>query len=201
MIRIKKDLAMTIDLNKDINVIQNSEGVEKHLKPYKELLGDDYEGYRGHIYRILTYTLHFLGGESQYRKAIEAAFVYHDIGLWTDGKLNYLAPSAKRAREALKSEFNAEEMEIIDGIIMWHHKITPYKKGQNADVIDAARKADWIDASMGMVKKGMPKGHINKVQSLIANNGFHQTLKEFGPRLRGWNIFLMIWEMQGIMKL
>ncbi len=24
-------------------------------------MGADYEGYRGHIYRVLTYTLHYLG--------------------------------------------------------------------------------------------------------------------------------------------
>eukprot|EP00954_Amorphochlora_amoebiformis_P010267 802499-Amorphochlora_amoeboformis.AAC.1 len=50
---------------------------------YPDIIGDDYAGYRGHIYRTLSFSLHFLANET-HRGAIEAALVYHDIGLWTD---------------------------------------------------------------------------------------------------------------------
>lgn len=41
----------------------------------------------------------------------------------------------------------------------------------------------------GHISKGMPRHHIAKVQDTIPNAGFHQTLLEIGPRLRGYNIY------------
>eukprot|EP00466_Bigelowiella_natans_P017863 jgi/Bigna1/135620/aug1.30_g10328 len=186
-------------------VITSSPGVEKYLSLYKDLLENDYEGYRGHVYRVLTYTNHLLGGDKTHRDAIEAALVFHDIGLWTDGALGYLEPSIERAKEVLTTEFSGEEMEMIEGIILYHHKITPYVGEGNTDhtkVIDAVRKADWIDASMGMVPKGIARPNIVKTEASIPNAGFHNILRDFLLfRIRGWNVPLAFWELSSIMKL
>ena len=37
--------------------------------------------------------MHFLGNAKEHERLVEAAFVYHDIGLWTDHELAYLEPS------------------------------------------------------------------------------------------------------------
>jgi hypothetical protein len=37
--------------------------------------------------------MHFLENAEEYERIVEAAFVYHDIGLWTDRELAYLEPS------------------------------------------------------------------------------------------------------------
>jgi len=49
------------------------------------LIGSDYAGYRGHVYRVLSYSLHYLGSniDPTSRNLLELALVYHDIGLWT----------------------------------------------------------------------------------------------------------------------
>lgn len=67
--------------------------VEELLGRYEKLIGKDFPGYRNHIYRTITYAMHFLENAEEYERIVEAAFVYHDIGLWTDRKLAYLEPS------------------------------------------------------------------------------------------------------------
>lgn len=66
--------------------------VEMLFARYKDQIGDDYPGYRNHVYRTITYAMHFLGNDAEYEQLVETAFVYHDIGLWTDHELAYLEP-------------------------------------------------------------------------------------------------------------
>ena len=159
-------------------------------------------GYRNHIYRVFTFANHFLEGKlnSKFKKVVEIGLVYHDIALWTDKKLAYLEPSAERAQQVCKNRMNDDELSLLYDIIYWHHKITPFE-GKHEDIVNAVRKADWIDATLGVVSYGMPFNHINKVKSQLPNNGFHATLAGFGPRLRGWNIYRIVTELGSIFKL
>ncbi|ELP29906.1 hypothetical protein RBSWK_06168 [Rhodopirellula baltica SWK14] len=72
---------------------------------------------------------------------------------------------------------------MLRGAIHWHHKVFRYK-GPNQDIIEACRKADWIDATKGWIRKGMNKSAIAKVESAFPNCGFHKTLlrlaKDYG---------------------
>ena len=92
--------------------------------------------------------MHFLDNDPSVERVVETAFVYHDIGLWTDKELAYLEPS-----EAVALADNARhgwgfDPDLLYGIIHWHHKVFPYQ-GPHARVIEACRRADWIDASLG----------------------------------------------------
>jgi hypothetical protein len=186
----------------DIKIISHDSTVEKHLTRYQELLGDDYAGYRGHIYRVLTYSLHFLHGSEEKRSVIAAALVFHDLGLWTDHTLAYLEPSVKRAEEYFDSRsWSLEDRQLLKDIIYWHHKLTPYQgPAEAAEVINAVIKADLIDASFGLITKGMPRAHIEKVSQAIPENNFHKTLLEFGPRLHGWNVIRIVTDLSSILK-
>ncbi|WP_264876593.1 phosphohydrolase [Vibrio agarivorans] len=167
----------------DIEIKLERPRVEMLFARYRDQIGEDYAGYRNHVYRTITYAMHFLDNAEEYEQIVETAFVYHDIGLWTDHELAYLEPS-----EAVALADNEEfgwglDPDLLRGAIHWHHKITPYT-GPNAKLIEACRKADWIDASKGMVKKGMSKEAIAKVEAAFPNNGFHDTLlrlaKDYG---------------------
>ncbi len=70
-----------------IQVVDQSGTMEKHLRKLKQAAGDDYEGYRGHCYRVLSYTLHLLDGDETHREELEAALAFHDAGLWTEHNL------------------------------------------------------------------------------------------------------------------
>jgi hypothetical protein len=187
------------ELKYDINVISNYVVVEEAFEPLKAIIGDDFSGYKGHIYRVLTYTQHFLKGDETYLPLVAEALVYHDVGLWTDKTLAYLEPSEERATIALKGKYSQEEMQLIHDIIHWHHKITPFT-GAHAAVVDAVRRADWIDASQGFIHQGMPKEHISKVFAAIPEAGFYKTLQDFGPRLHGSDVWRIVKDMVTILK-
>ncbi|MEL6184641.1 MAG: phosphohydrolase, partial [Myxococcota bacterium] len=82
----------------DIEVITHSERVEALFAPFRDTLGSDYLGYRNHVYRCISYAMYF-HPEQASRSIVETAFVYHDIGLWTDRACAYLEPSEARALE------------------------------------------------------------------------------------------------------
>lgn len=182
--------------------------------------GDDYEGYRGHIYRVLTYALHFLDESPSYQSVIGIALVYHDIGLWTNGTLNYLEPSCKKAKYDMKKQkMSPTDVNLVQDIIYWHHKVTEYESDaatadtvsspslsyskisaiKNDKIINAVRKADLIDFSFGIIKYGMPKEYIQFVQKKIPDAGFHKTLLLFAPKLYGYQVWRYP-EIVGIFK-
>lgn len=149
--------------------------MEELLGRFETLIGRDFPGYRNHVYRTITYAMHFLENAEEQEQVVEVAFVYHDIGLWTDRALAYLEPS-----EALAIADNEKfgwglDPELLRGAIHWHHKIFPYR-GPHQRIIEACRKADWIDASKGMLRKGMSKATIKEVEAAFPNLGFHDTL-------------------------
>lgn len=74
--------------------------------------------------------------------------------------------------------------QLLGDIIYWHHKLTPFR-GPNAEIVNAVRKADWIDATAGLVRKGMPKACVRKVTATVPAAGFYDTLKRIGPELTG----------------
>ena len=157
--------------------------VEELLAPYEHAIGEDFPGYRNHVYRTITYAMHFLDNAVEHEQLVETAFVYHDIGLWTDHELAYLEPSESIALADNEKYGWGLDPEILRGAIHWHHKILSYK-GPHKEVIEACRKADWIDASMGHIRKGMSKAAISEVESTFPNLGFHDTLlrlaKDYG---------------------
>lgn len=194
-----EDLQSQPELLRNIRIYHSQPDVEKHLTKFQDLIGKDYKGYRGHIYRVLTYSMHFLGGDDKYLPLVASALVFHDIGLWTDGTLAYLEPSCDQAEKNLGDSLSDEENRLVRNIIYWHHKITPFS-GEHEDIVNAVIKADLIDASGGVISKGMPRHHITNVNKAIANEGFHQTLAEFGPRLHGWDVVRIVTDLSSIMK-
>ena len=143
----------------DIIIKMERPFVEELFARYESLIGRDFPGYRNHVYRAITYSMHFLGNAEEYERLVEAVFVYHDIGLWTDRELSYLEPSeAVAVADNEKFRFGLDSGLLRDAI-HWHHKIFSYS-GPNHEVIEACRKADWIDATKGMLRKGMSKKSI-----------------------------------------
>lgn len=165
------------------NIQRHRPRVDALLEPYKDVIGDDFAGYRNHVYRAITYAMHFLGNAPEYEQLVETAFVYHDIGLWTDKELAYLEPSEAAALADNQRHGWGLDPGALAAAIHWHHKILPYR-GPHQAVVEACRKADWIDASKGMLRKGLSRDAIAAVEAAFPNHGFHDTLarlaKEYG---------------------
>lgn len=176
------------------------------LAKYKDAIGSDYKGYRNHIYRVMTYTMHFMQGDNvpgeyfqKHQHVIESALVFHDIGLWTNKRLDYLEPSSAVALEHYKTLYTEEEFRLMHNIIYWHHKVTDFV-GEHSAIVNAVRRADWIDASLGVVNFGMPYSHIGRVQADLPNADFHKTLATIGMRYYGNDFKRIFTELSSIFK-
>ncbi len=167
----------------EITIIDSS-GLDVLLEPYRSTLGDDLVAYRNHCQRVLTYALHFLDGDQRHRPLLEAALAYHDIGLWTDDELAYLEPSEEHAITDNERLGLGHDPQALRDIIHWHHKIRPFT-GPNADVVNACRKGDWIDATAGRVRKGLSKEQIAAVEREIPREGFDDVLQRMAVDLGG----------------
>ena len=165
--------------------------------------------------------MHFLDESPSHKSIIAIALVYHDIGLWTNGTLNYLEPSCKLAKRDMKKlKMSPVDINLVQDIIYWHHKLTDIESDaatadtdaspslsyaklvaiKNDKIINAVRKADLIDFSYGLIKFGMPKEYIQLAQKKIPEAGFHKTLLLFAYKLYGWQVWRYA-EIAGIFKL
>ena len=149
--------------------------IESILSDWRERIGDDYAGYRGHVYRMYNYCLglHPASDEEMSKLAIAACF--HDIGLWSDHTVDYLAPSIAQAKRYLAETGRENWSEEIALMIEWHHKVRPYRNPQ-FPLVEVFRKGDLVDFSLGLFKCGLPKSLVKEVKAAIPNAGFHRFL-------------------------
>lgn len=183
----------------EIDIKTERPWVEELFAPYRDAIGDDFGGYRNHVYRTVSYAMHFLSGEPKFERMVETAFVYHDIGLWTDRELAYLEPSERLALADNEEYGWGLDAETLRGIIHWHHKVFRYR-GPNQRIIDACRKADWIDATKGIMRKGMSKANVRAVENAFPNLGFHNTLIRLAKDYGGSTLAGGLKVVRGIVK-
>ncbi|WP_207063533.1 hypothetical protein [Motiliproteus sp. SC1-56] len=182
-----------------IEIKRDRPRIDQLLARYQAAIGDDFPGYRNHVYRTTTYAMHFLNNAAEYEPIVETAFAYHDIGLWTDRELAYLEPSETLALADNETYGWGLDPDLLRGAIHWHHKIFPYR-GAHQRVIEACRKADWIDASKGLVKKGISEGAIAEVEAAFPNLGFHDSLLRLAKDYGGSTLIGGIRVTRGIVK-
>ena len=149
--------------------------IQTILADWKDRIGDDYAGYRGHVYRVFNYclALHPASKEEKTKLAIAACF--HDIGLWSEHTVDYLAPSIEQAKRYLKDTGREDWSEDIALMIAWHHKVRPYRDAR-FPLVEVFRKGDLVDFSLGLFKCGLPGSLVTQVKAAIPNAGFHRFL-------------------------
>jgi hypothetical protein len=87
--------------------------------------------------------------------------------------------------------------EIVHDIIRYHHKVTPFV-GSNADVVNAVRLADWIDASGGVFKCGISRANIRRAYQALPSEGFYWFLLTYGFKIHPWNPLRAAFELSRI---
>jgi hypothetical protein len=149
--------------------------LDELLQHHAAVLGDDFTAYRNHTYRVVNFcsALSTYDPVSLEKMAIAAAF--HDLGIWTDGTFDYLPPSERLARAYLVARGKAEWSSEIREMIHEHHKITGYKPNPNW-LVEAFRRADLVDVSLGIITFGLPRKFVREVLSTFPNAGFHKRL-------------------------
>ena len=165
-------------------IFRHNADLDDELFVFASAIGSDFAAYRNHCLRVLTFTNYFLTDEvlQELPDAMElaaTAIAYHDVALWTDKELAYLEPSVVQFERNLHENHKEKDVAIIKDIIMAHHKITPFSSNHGAGVgalVNAVRMADWADASMGIVRFGMPASLLEAAYDSIPEAGFHKML-------------------------
>ncbi|MCG7586465.1 HD domain-containing protein [Photobacterium sp. OFAV2-7] len=149
--------------------------LDEILEPWKPVIGDDFEGYKNHVTRMLNFCFYLAIPNEVERKKLIIAAAFHDIGIWSDNTVDYLPPSIKQSREYLQANNLEEWTEEVELIIGEHHKIRPYKN-KRYPLVEWFRQGDLVDFSLGMIKCGVPSTFITDVKKALPNAGFHKRL-------------------------
>jgi hypothetical protein len=149
--------------------------IEEILATWKTRIGDDYPGYRGHVYRVFNFCLALRSCTEEEKTKLAIAACLHDIGLWSDRTVDYIPPSVAQARQYLSGAGLDAWSDEITLMIEMHHKLRPYH-GQHHPLVELFRKGDLVDFSLGIFRFGLPGSYIQQVKNAIPNNGFHKFL-------------------------
>ncbi len=156
-------------------VLDDHELVEETLASFREAIGGDLAAYRGHVYRVFNFcrALNLRaggGGDDDDKIALAAAF--HDIGIWTDGTVDYLPPSMNRLRARMQGDGREGWADELARMVELHHKLMPCR-GDGERLVEAFRRADLVDLSFGLVRFGLPSAEVRAIQAAFPTAGFH----------------------------
>jgi len=156
--------------------------LEDILAPWRERIGADFEGYKNHVSRVLNFCFELRPCSEEERRKLIIAGAFHDIGIWSDGTVDYLPPSIDQAKLYLTEHDLADWIPEVEIIIDLHHKVLPYP-GVISPLVEIFRKADLADFSLGMVKGGVPGATVRAAKAAYPNAGFHRRLVQLAG---GW---------------
>ena len=156
--------------------------LEEILGKWKNVIGNDYTGYKNHVYRMIhfCFTLHKCTDTE--RKKIIIAGGFHDLGIWTNSTVDYLPPSIALVKEYLKQNNLEPWIAEVALMIDMHHKLRKYQDDRYP-LVEVFRRGDLVDFSLGIVKWGLPKSYIQSVKNQFPNAGFHKRLVQLAG---GW---------------
>ncbi|MDQ3037081.1 MAG: HD domain-containing protein [Myxococcota bacterium] len=146
--------------------------VDEVLDAHSTELGTHFAAYRNHVCRVVSLCEVLAPLSDVDRRHIQIAACFHDLGIWTAGTFDYLAPSCALARRHLEERGRAEWIAPVSRIIDEHHKI----RRTRDRLAECFRRADWIDVTMGALRFGVPRGLIRDLQAQYPNEGFHALL-------------------------
>lgn len=156
--------------------------LDELLQAHASALGADYTAYRNHCYRVLNLAVALSGSDqAEVLDKIAIAVAFHDLGIWTDGSFDYLAPSERRAQAWLAQAGLESWSSEITRMIREHHRIRPYRT-EPAALVEALREADWVDVSLGLFRAGLPRDFLRELSAAFPNAGFHKRLVQLSLR-------------------
>jgi len=156
--------------------------LEEILAPWQGRIGEDFDGYKNHVSRVLNFCFALRECDEEERHKLIIVGAFHDIGIWSDGTVDYLAPSIAQANLYLTAHGLTHWTREIGLIIDLHHKLRPYRGGISP-LIEIFRKADLADFLLGLIKGGVPAATVRAAKTAYPNAGFHKRLMQLAG---GW---------------
>jgi hypothetical protein len=174
-------------------IVTSLRAVDDILQAHRASLAADFDAYRNHVYRLLSY-FGALAGCDEMPPAVCLAAAFHDLGIWTDDTFDYLPPSLRLARGHLDASGLTQLQPHVDALIEQHHKLLPCV-GPFAATAEPFRRADLVDCSAGLWRFGLPGGFVRAVKSALPDAGFHARLVALAGRQllrQPWRPFPML---------
>lgn len=145
-------------------LITTSEQIENWLGVYSRKLTWDFEPYRHHVYRQVNLSLYFLKDNQLYRPEIEFCAVHHDLGLWLDEGDDIVMSSLQKALQQNEDHALGFDRTLIKDILFYHTKLFAFN-GENAPIVNAFRKAHWVELSKGTLKRGLDPAFLQSLHT------------------------------------
>ena len=152
-----------------VDIVMESGLIDDILGPHQKGLGLKYIGYRNHCFRMLNIGRYLVPDEPHRDDRIAVMAAFHDLPVFLDGDLDYLGRASDWARDFLADMGRPEWEPEIRLMIHNHHKVRPYT-GPSAPMVEAMRKADWIDVTFTKVRFGIPRSFIRDVRAAFPIN-------------------------------
>ncbi len=149
--------------------------LDEILDNWKDDIGNDYAGYRNHVYRMINFCFALHDCTDEERKKIIIAGCFHDLGIWASDTFDYLPPSVALAKEYLKQNKLEPWIPEIELMIDEHHKLRKYQD-KRYPLVAVFRQGDLVDFSLGIVKCGLPNSYIKSLKNRFPDAGFHKRL-------------------------
>jgi len=152
--------------------------VDEILQSYAQALGPDLPAYRNHVTRVLHFVFAIAPQLQSTAQPVLIAGAFHDLGIWTARTFDYLDPSSQLAHDYLEAKGLEALWPEVDQIIQQHHKLRAYAGPFEASV-EAFRRADLVDLSLGLIRSGLQREFVRAVRMQYPNAHFHKRLVEF----------------------
>jgi len=143
--------------------------VDAVLDRHRDALGGDLPTYRNHVYRCITYQQLLLGFSIPDVAAL--AWAVHDLGIWTAGTFDYLAPSADLGVQHA-DEFGITDTDQLRALVSEHHRL----RRVDDLMTETFRKADLVDVSHGLLRNHIGRSAVHAVVAELPYRGFHAFL-------------------------
>jgi hypothetical protein len=169
-----------------MNLIQNHPLVDEILQTHQHVCGKDlagYQGYRGHVYRMLNFCLALSPQAEEGADKFAVAAAFHDLHVFES--FDYLGASAASAGRFLRERGKEAWLPEVAAMIASHHKMTAYR-GEFAGMVEPFRQADWIEMSFGLFHFGLSKELVRQVRGAFSIAAFYP-----GAVLRSWSRWLV----------
>lgn len=157
------------------DIVLDEPQIESILTEWRETIGVDYAGYRGHVHRVFNLCLRLRDCDADERRKLAIALAFHDLGLWSARTVDYLPPSEAEAALWLDRNGLAAWRDEIVLMIRMHHRIRRWRDPRTP-LVETMRRADLIDFSRGAYRAGLPRADVRQLSRAIPNAGFHRFL-------------------------
>jgi hypothetical protein len=155
--------------------------IDEVLEEWRTVIGDDYEGYRNHVVRVVRSCLALRDCGDEEREKVVIAGCFHDIGIWTGHTFDYIPPSLPPAMDYLERRGLERWSGEIELMITEHHKLTAYRD-PGRPLVEVFRKGDLVDFSLGVFRSGLSRTRVDELKARYPNAGFHRNLVRLAAR-------------------